>query len=122
MGMTYPTTALRSVLPPGCITADNPGMLIVTDRLSSDLRAGCQVAVDVTGASYGVRERRDQNGTYLAWLKRYLASGSAMIVQRRTADGLVRPDLKEMGDRLYQDDRIDVIVPAPQDALLTPGP
>lgn len=112
MGPTFPTASLRAVLPPGCLTTDTPGILVVVNRLSSNLRAGCPVAVDVTGASRGTKERnRHDNLSYIHWLGSYLASGSAVIMQRPVADGFFGPELRQLGERIYNDGRITVIIP-----------
>jgi alpha-1,2-mannosyltransferase len=108
---TFPTTAVEAALPPGCITADDPTTLILVDRLSSDLRAGCDVAVDVTGASYGVRVGRGKNLAYQDWLRAYLRSGTAAIVARRAHDGIPRQALTPLGSVVYTNRWVHVVRP-----------
>ena len=111
LGPTAPAASLRAVLPPGCLTTDSPGLLILTDRLSDDLRRGCPVAVDVQGASFGTHEHRHHNLSYIDWLGAYLASGRAAIMQRPVADGFYGPELRDLGEQIYRADKITVIVP-----------
>lgn len=109
-GLRFPAVATAS-LPAGCVTADDPTTLILANRLSSDLRAGCDVAVDVTGASYGVRARRGQDLSYQDWLHAYLRSGSAMIVARRAHDGLNRAAVPALGTPVVNDGIVHVLTP-----------
>lgn len=110
-GPSFPTASLRAVLPPGCLTTDSPGVLILVDRLSDDLRQGCPVAVDVQGASFGTRERRHQNMAYIDWLDAYLASGSAAIMQRPGPDGFYGSELRDLGTWIYAKHHLTVVVP-----------
>ena len=110
-GHALPTAALRAVLPPGCITTDTPGILIVADRLSANLRQGCPVAVDVRGASFGTRERRHDNLSYIDWLGAYLGSGSAAIMRWPDTDGFYGADLRDLGTPIYKHHKLMVIVP-----------
>lgn len=113
MKRSFPLAEVSAVLPPGCITSDNPMALVLTDRLSSDLRAGCPLAVDVSGASYGVRERRAQNATYLAWLTSYLRSGQAIILARHAGDGLEQRAVAALGTVVYAHGAVRVLRPGP---------
>lgn len=110
-GRTFPAVATAS-LPSGCITADDPTTLILANRLSSDLRAGCDVAVDVTGASYGVRAGRGKNLPYQTWLHAYLRSGSAMILARRAHDGLRKSAVPTLGVPVVNDGIVHVLTPS----------
>jgi hypothetical protein len=110
-GRTFPAVATAS-LPRGCVTADDPTTLILANRLSSDLRAGCDVAVDVTGASYGVRAGRGKDLPYQTWLHAYLRSGSAMIVARRAHDGLSKSAVPALGTQVVNDGIVHVLTPA----------
>jgi hypothetical protein len=113
LGLVFPQAAVRAVLPPGCITSDDPTTLALANRLSSDLRAGCDVAVDVTGASFGVRIGRGKNLAYLDWLHAYLRSGSAMILARSHRDRLKPPAVATLGTPTYVEGPVHVIVPHP---------
>jgi hypothetical protein len=75
----------------GCVIADDPTFLAVTDVLSRDLRAGCPLWPDVTGYTYGPAQElradgqtvpRTQNATWQRTVVRYLTSGSAVILGR----------------------------------------
>jgi hypothetical protein len=110
-GRIFPAVATAS-LPKGCITADDPTTLILANRLSSDLRAGCDVAVDVTGASYGVRVGRGKDLAYQDWLHAYLRSGSAMIVARRRHDGLHKSAVPALGTQVVNDGIVHVLTPS----------
>ncbi|MCA1981784.1 glycosyltransferase 87 family protein [Nocardioides nematodiphilus] len=108
----FPRAQVAAVLPAGCITADSPSSLILTDRLTSDLRDRCPVPVDVSGTSYGVGIARSRDVPYLTWLRGYLTSGSAMILTRRPhGDGLSRPELAALGRPVYDSGRVRVQLP-----------
>ena len=110
----FPRQEVEAVLPhSGCITSDNPVTLEITDRLSSDLRAGCQLPVDVTGESYGVHERRRKDVAYLDWLQDYLRSGSAIILARHRGDGLEQQAIGSLGTPVYHRGAVTVIRPGP---------
>jgi len=109
---SFPRDEVAAVLPAGCITADSPSSLIATDRLTSDLRAGCPVAVDVSGASYGAGIARGRDAPYLKWLRSYLTSGSAMILSRHPhGDGLRPAELAALGRTIYARGRVRVELP-----------
>jgi hypothetical protein len=63
------------------------------NRLSSDLRAGCTVPVDVTGITYDALHsplnRRD-NYPWQIYLQNYLFSGRSFVVARGHYDQLAR--------------------------------
>lgn len=75
----------------GCVLADDPTLLAVTDVLSRDLRAGCRVWPDVTGYTYGPAQElrtdgqivpRERNVRWQRTVVRYLTSGSAVLLGR----------------------------------------
>ncbi|WP_375388247.1 hypothetical protein [uncultured Amnibacterium sp.] len=78
----------------GCITADDPTALAVTDVLSRDLRdPRCLVWPDVTGWTYDAADERTpsghavlrtENARWQRLLLDYLRSGSATMVLRRS--------------------------------------
>ena len=78
---------------PGCVTADDPTVLVLMNAQSRDLRRHCPVWVDVTGITYdtgtaGVR-------TTAAWSERPTSAGSttsAPICCRATATIVTRPE------------------------------
>lgn len=80
----------------GCVTADDPTLLILADALTRDLERGCRVWVDVSGLAYdrdAVPPMADQapapspdNPVWQQQVMGYLGSGDAtMIVRRATA-------------------------------------
>lgn len=94
-GKRFPTQMFNAVAPPGCITADDPEALIQMNRLSSDLAAGCQLPVDVTGISYdtlrrldpsGLAAPRDHNAAFQTYLYDYLTAGSGFVILRQHND------------------------------------
>lgn len=110
-GATFPTAAIRAALPRGCVTSDDPTALILVDRLSADLRAGCEVAVDVTGASYGTKTRRRHNVAFQRWLRGYLRSGSAVILASPRRDKLSPSALHSLGRLVASVDGVQVYLP-----------
>jgi len=111
LGLPFPRREVDARLPAGCITSDDPTTLILANRLSSDLRAHCDVAVDVTGASYGVRIGRGKNLAFQDWLTSYLRSGSAMILARRTHDRMRIDTVPSLGTMTFSRGIVHVIRP-----------
>jgi hypothetical protein len=85
-GRVFPGARFAAAAPAGCISADDPGALIQMNRLTTDFRQHCPVAVDVTGASYGAGVRRSQNAVFHRWLIGYLTHGEAFVVVRAKRD------------------------------------
>ncbi len=80
---------------PGCVTADDPTVLVLMNAQSRDLRRHCPVWVDVTGITYDTGDgRRPDNGRLereadSRWqndILTYLLSGTATIVTRPETD------------------------------------
>jgi alpha-1,2-mannosyltransferase len=83
---------------PGCVTADDPTLLALSNALTRDLRQPeCVVWPDVTGWTYdadsvrvgGVPVPRTANAKWQADVTRFLGAGSVVILGRRTT-GLSR--------------------------------
>ncbi|MCW2751909.1 MAG: hypothetical protein JWR83_3019 [Aeromicrobium sp.] len=74
---------------PGCVYSDDPSSLIAFNVLSSDLRRGCHVWVDMTGLTYEPTVKRPvsrlSNPVWQRDLIGYLSSGSAAIILRHPA-------------------------------------
>jgi alpha-1,2-mannosyltransferase len=94
---SFPGAQLAKAAPAGCVTSDLPEALIQMNRLSSDLRSGCRVAIDVTGITYDSLHRTEPDGAAtpradnLAWqqyLYNYLLSGQSFVIARRTGDAI----------------------------------
>jgi hypothetical protein len=94
---SFPRNQFAAAAPPGCVTADDPQALIQMNRLSTDLRSGCRVAIDVTGITYDTLHRvlphgrqlpRDRNRAFQRFLYDYLVSGSSFVVARRDGDAI----------------------------------
>ena len=91
-GKVFPT-AFRRLAPPGCTTSDDPQSLIDMNRLSSDLRAGCPLPVDVSGITYDRLHATADRRLNLPWqhyLVSYLLSGSSFVVARGHYDEIDR--------------------------------
>lgn len=87
-GRPFPGARFAAAAPSGCIAADDPAGLIQINRLSSDLRQGCDVPIDVTGASYGSALPRSQNAAFHRWLSQYLLHSAAFVILRPKRDAL----------------------------------
>jgi hypothetical protein len=96
-GKYVDVAALRAAAPPGCVAADDDTILVLMNRLSSDLREGCWVGVDVTGITYGPLDRHNAAGKHLprihnpAWqhyLYEHLSSAPSYVIARPKGDGL----------------------------------
>jgi hypothetical protein len=92
---------LARAAPAGCVTSDDPQILVQMNRLSSDLRSGCRVAIDVTGITYDSLHRVDgagrtleraENQPWQHFLYTYLMSGRSFVIARRKGDG-IDPDV-----------------------------
>ncbi|WP_143448508.1 glycosyltransferase 87 family protein [Kineosporia sp. A_224] len=95
----FPAAELRPALAGArCVTADSPMALVALDVLGRDLRNGCRVAIDVSGATYdsaalplrpdGRAVVRSQNPHWQRYLMDYLGTGDATLLVRGTADNL----------------------------------
>lgn len=85
---------LSDAAPPGCVASDNPELLILMNKLSSDLSAGCRVAVDVSGVTYDFAHRtlpngrpvpRYRNAVWNSYLYTYLMSARSFVFVRPQA-------------------------------------
>jgi hypothetical protein len=89
--MPGPAVQVAAARVPGCIMADDPTVLAVTNTLSRDLARGCPLWPDVTGWTYeskylvtrnGHALSRPRNPRWQAAIVHYLTSGNAMIISR----------------------------------------
>jgi hypothetical protein len=96
---TFPVAELRpAVAGARCVTADSPKALVALDVLGRDLRNGCTVAIDVSGATYdtaalplrpdGRAVVRSLNPRWQSYLMGYLGTGDATLLVRGSADDL----------------------------------
>ncbi|MBT9254430.1 DUF2029 domain-containing protein [Phycicoccus sp. KQZ13P-1] len=92
------TAAVQAV--DGCLTTDDPTVLIATDTLSRNLELGCTTWIDVTGTTYdlpGVRpsrgfyQERRTNGSWHDAVNPYLETGDGMILGRPSTG--IHPDV-----------------------------
>jgi hypothetical protein len=90
VGQKFPGPALGAVAAsrPGCVTSDHPSALILMNVLSRNLERGCQLVVDLGGASYhlpspdrGVVSRR-KNAVFQVYALAYLRTGDTTILAR----------------------------------------
>jgi hypothetical protein len=97
-GVAVPTATLaaRAAHVRGCVMAEDPTMLVVSNVLTRNLDEGCPLWPDVTGYTYGPDRKilangegipRPQNVGWQRTVMRYLTSGAAAILSR-TATGL----------------------------------
>jgi alpha-1,2-mannosyltransferase len=84
--------AITTAAPKGCLTSDDPGVLIQMNRLSQDFRDNCRFSIDVWGTQQDLTHTSD----WQPWLVRYLASGGAFIVARPHEDDLTARTLREL--------------------------
>lgn len=89
----------------GCVVSNDPTALIELDVLSSDLRRGCHVWVDVTGLTYDRASLLTRRGSPVSRLKNpvwqrdlygYLSSGSATILAKTSIGVLSQAGLREL--------------------------
>ncbi len=81
----------RSVAGVRCLMSDSPMGLIELNALSRGLAAGCPNWVDVTGRTYGpdrANRSRSHNERWQRDLTRYLRSGDAIVIVRRSGTGI----------------------------------
>ncbi|MFE4464284.1 ArnT family glycosyltransferase [Oerskovia sp. NPDC056781] len=92
----FPAAEVRSHLPEdGCVRADSPALLALTDVLSRDLVRGCELPVDLSGYAYDVGAKdsvgrpvpRDRNAPWQREALRHLTSGSATLLVRSVGNG-----------------------------------
>jgi alpha-1,2-mannosyltransferase len=85
---------LADAAPSGCVASDNPELLILMNKLSSDLSASCPVAVDVSGVTYDFAHRtlangrpvpRYRNAAWNQYLYGYLSSARSFVFIRPEA-------------------------------------
>jgi hypothetical protein len=105
VGKPVAGSVLAHAAPSGCVASDDPDVLIQMNRLSADLRRGCQVPVDVSGITYdalcrirsdGHRVARSDNSAWQRYLTTYLTSADAFVVARSGGDGLARSTAKTL--------------------------
>ncbi|SDU83232.1 hypothetical protein SAMN04488544_0651 [Microlunatus sagamiharensis] len=96
-GSRFPGRSLDRVLAarPGCVTTDDPVLLIETGALGRNLDRRCPVVVDPGGYSYDLRPGADhhtgraENAQWQDFLRSHLAAGStAVVVRFRRQPGL----------------------------------
>jgi len=122
--VAFPATEVEAHLPPtGCIRADSPGVLALTDVLSRDLARGCELPVDLSGYAYDVGAKdaqgravpRDRNAAWQREALRYLTSGSATIMVRSVGNGFgpaTQRTLDETMTTVFERRGVRVLVPA----------
>ena len=91
IGFPLSSRQLAAAAPPGCVASDSVEILILLNRLSSDLSAGCRVPVDVSGITYdrlrrigshGTPVRPARNAAWQAYLYDYLVSERSFTLAR----------------------------------------
>jgi len=73
---------------PGCVTTDDPTLLIETNLLKRNLTRGCRLVVDLGGYSYHLQPGasahvpRKKNRQWQRFTLGYLADGQASVIVR----------------------------------------
>jgi len=92
--------SFTALAPPGCVASDDPTVLVQLDRLSSDLRAGCVVPVDVSGITYDTLSQdgltRRHNKSWQHFLRDYLVTGQSFVLARTSADHITTAIANEL--------------------------
>jgi hypothetical protein len=82
--------SFTGLAPPGCVASDDPTVLVQMDRLSSDLRTGCVVPVDVSGITYdslsATGSTRRRNPAWQRFLGDYLVGARSFVLVRQAED------------------------------------
>lgn len=89
-GSRFPGASLRRALTDvsGCVTTDDPTVLIETGTLQRNLRRGCPLVADLGGYSYDLQPGaarhvgRAANGQWQRFALQYLGSGEATVIAR----------------------------------------
>jgi alpha-1,2-mannosyltransferase len=106
VGQPLPTAALRTAFEaaPGCVTTDDPTVLIETGALRTNLDAGCPLVADLGGYSYDLqpgasrRTSRAANRQWQEFALGYLGSGGVTVVGRfSVSPGLSRASRATIG-------------------------
>lgn len=85
-GKPFPADSLQPVLRsvPGCVTADDPSVLIALDVLSRNLGRGCPLVIDPGGYSHHFKPQipRARDKRWQRFFMEYLGSGTVAIKVR----------------------------------------
>ncbi len=125
-GTVIERTALEAdIRNAGCVSADDPELLIVTSGLLRDLRRGCPLVVDPTGTSYDTDRGRLAAGPvgkarlgapgYQYAMEEWYDDSNAALFARGAADGLDAATREEIADEL------PVVVPQGNVTVMLPG-
>jgi hypothetical protein len=100
-GEQFPAKQMAAAVDPlqGCITADDPGVLLGMDTLSRNLRRGCPLVLDLGGYSYDYRPqiRRVRDPRWQRFFLDYMASGTVTLNTRyHTGFGLTRDSARTL--------------------------
>ncbi|MFP5282596.1 MAG: hypothetical protein ACLGIF_03995, partial [Actinomycetes bacterium] len=99
-GERFPVRALTAAVGPlpGCITADDPSVLIAMNVLTRNLRRGCPLVLDLGGYTYDYRPPlpRERDPRWQQMFVDHMGSGTATIkVRYHTGFGLARATARE---------------------------
>lgn len=100
-GQPFPARRMAAAAAPlpGCITADDPTALLVTNVLSRNVRRGCSLLLDLGGYSYDFRPVvvRERDPRWQRLFLAHMSSGSATLKTRFSAQfGLTRASAREV--------------------------
>jgi hypothetical protein len=103
-GVRLPVAELSAAVTnrPGCVTADDPTILVEFDVFSRNIERGCRVVVDLTGYTYditpGMAVARGRNVAFQEFALDYLSSGDTTTPWRlRAGWGYSRRTVAELG-------------------------
>jgi alpha-1,2-mannosyltransferase len=81
-----------------CVASDSPALLVLVDRLRTNLRNGCPPVFDFSGVAYTLDVPRDrpispttlraESEQYQQFVQDYFAQAEYVILRRRTATGI----------------------------------
>jgi hypothetical protein len=97
-GERFPGRSLAAVVAdlPGCVTSDDPAVLVAADVIGRNIERGCPLVVDLGGYSYylqpgaSARTGRPENAQWQQFVLDYESSGTANVVVRFEDGGTTR--------------------------------
>lgn len=122
VGASFPAGRITAALPAhGCLRTDSPAVLLLLDRYTADLEAGCALAVDLSGQVFdvggtapdGTRLIRAQNTPWQHAATDYLGSGSGTVLWGLHGNGYSDATVSAIttGRQVTSFGRIVVVVP-----------
>jgi len=92
-----------------CVASDSPAAIVLSDRLSANLRNGCPAVFDFSGVVYTVEREgagpigptrlREESREFQAFVRDYFGGADYVILRRRTRTGLSPDTLRLVQSR-----------------------